>query len=191
MLASRNDLKYHFCVMCKFYTLCTMPWTPKSRTFRPPPIPPPSPSRSGGKIAILLGSLKIGKAATKSDLTSRLGGAESTNFFWTLHKNTFSEASEHASVQKRTETLFCVWCARCTTPSTLIRNRNSGPSLKDEFSPVSSLSDENQGSRLWILKRNFMIWSAPPSWKGTPRAVVAMWVSHQCSKASILTVLIT
>ena len=62
--------------------------------------------------------------------------------------------------------------------------------LKDEVSPVSTLSDENQGSWLWIPKGNVMIWSAPRSWKGPPRAVAAIRVSHRCSKASILAVLI-
>ena len=78
MLASRNDLKHYF--LCDVQVLYTLHMDPKSRKSRPRLPPTHKPSRSGGKIAILLGSLKIGKAATKSDLTSRLGGAESTQF---------------------------------------------------------------------------------------------------------------
>ena len=113
MLASRNDLKHYFlCDVQVLYTLHNA-MDPKKSKFSPPPAP--SPSRSGGKVAILLESLKIGKAATKSDVTARLGGAERTNFFGNLHKNTFSEATEHASVQKRSETTFFVRCGNCMT----------------------------------------------------------------------------
>ena len=87
-------------------------------------------ANQGSNISILLGHWNLESFATKSDVTPRLGGAERRIFFMNLRKTTFSEATEHASAQKRTETCSFVWCANPGRVCTLIRNRNSWPSLK-------------------------------------------------------------